>query len=433
MKAVILAGGKGTRLGDLAKDIPKSLVPIAGKPLLDYQLEWLAREGVKEVLLLTGYLSEKIEAHCGDGSKWGLKCEYLVEDTPLGTAGALKDAESKLPGEFLVVYGDVLVDIDLKNLMEFHQSKKDSVATLMVHPNDHPHDSDLIEFDGNHKITQFHGKPHDPNRWYHNQVNAAVYVLSPKIFSHLEKGKFADLGRDVFPGLVKQENFYAYPSAEYLKDMGNPERLDAVERDVRSGKVSRLNRKNPRPAVFLDRDGVICPHQDYLHDAKDFRLFPEVPEALKKLNKSDYLTVLVTNQPVVARGLTDEAGVREIHKKMESLLGQEGAKLDAIYFCPHHPDGGFEGERSEYKVNCECRKPGPGMIHQAAEFFNLDLTKSYIVGDTWRDIGAGRSAKLKACLGVKQAQGRVGEYRDQTPDQMFDSLAGAVDYILQQP
>lgn len=433
MKAVILAGGKGTRLSAVAHDLPKSLVPVAGKALIDYQLDWLAREGIGEVLLLTGYRSEQIEKHCGDGSRWGLRLRYLTEREPLGTAGALKAAEEFLSETFLVVYGDVMVDMDLRAMQRFHQTRREAGATLMVHPNDHPHDSDLIEFDKDFRISAFHGKPHDPERWYHNQVNAAVYVLEPRILKSLKAGKFADLGRDVFPSLVRSERFYAYPSAEYLKDMGSPERLLAVEADVRSGKVSRLHRRHPRPAIFLDRDGVICRHQDYLYDSADLDLFPEVGRALLKINRSDYLAILVTNQPVVARGLTDEVGVREIHKKMETLVGREGARFDAIYFCPHHPQKGFADERPEYKIDCECRKPKGGMLLEAARFFNVDLRRSFMIGDTWRDVGAGRAAGVKMCLGVEKAPGRVGEYDDYPPDRMFANVEQAVDYVMSLP
>lgn len=431
MKAVILAGGKGTRLGSLTQQVPKVLMPVAGKPVLEYQLEWLVREGVSEVLLLTGHMKRQIKEHCGDGSKWGLRISLLEEPEPLGTAGALKEAEDLLKETFLVVYGDVIVDMDLAAFISFHSQFDDPCATLMVHPNDHPHDSDLVEFDNQYRITAFHGKPHDPKVYFHNQVNAAVYLLSPRIFKYLQKGVHLDLGRDVFPNLAKREKFYAYPSAEYLKDMGSPERLVAVEADVLSGKVKRLHRRNSRPAVFLDRDGVLCHHVDFLRDLDGLVLFDDVPDALARLNGSDFLAIVITNQPVVARGWADEAKVREIHKKMETELGRSGTHFDAIYFCPHHPDKGFPGEDMTYKIGCECRKPSDGMIQKAKQFFNIDLSRSYVVGDTWRDIGAGRNAGLRKCLGVKNGLGRVGEFRDQIPDRLFSNLSEAIDFILE--
>ncbi|MBK9041580.1 MAG: HAD-IIIA family hydrolase [Bdellovibrionales bacterium] len=255
--------------------------------------------------------------------------------------------------------------------------------------------------------------------------------MSPRIFNYLQRGVHLDLGRDVFPHLVKSERFYAYPSAEYLKDMGSPDRLAAVEADVLSGKVKLHHRRNSRPAVFLDRDGVLCHHVDFLRDLGGLVLFDDVPAALSKLNRSDFLAIVITNQPVVARGWADEAQVREIHKKMETQLGRSGARFDAIYFCPHHPDKGFPGEDMTYKITCECRKPSDGMIQEAKRFFNIDLSRSYVVGDTWRDIGVGRTAGLKKCLGVKNAVGRVGEFRDQIPDKIFLNLAEAVDFILE--
>jgi mannose-1-phosphate guanylyltransferase/phosphomannomutase len=453
LKAVILAGGKGSRLGPLTQKLPKVLIPIGGKPIIEHQLEWLAREGLKEVIILTGHLHKEIESFCGNGDRWGLRLSYCVETEPLGTAGALKEAETQILQEsqspwswplplplpegeslpFLVVYGDVMVDMNIESLWRFHFQKKNPCATLMVHPNDHPHDSDLVEFEDDFRISVFHGKPHDPGRFYHNQVNAAVYLLNPRIFSYLVKGKALDLGRDVFPYLVSKESFYAYPSAEYLKDMGSPDRLLAVEEDYLSGKIKKINRRNPRPAIFLDRDGVICKHVDFLYDENQLELFDDVADALKRINKSGYLAIVVTNQPLVAKGFGTEKGIRELHKKMEFILGENGAWFDSIYFCPHHPDGQGGGEKNAYVCVCDCRKPAPGMLQRAAQFFNIDLSKSFIVGDTWRDIGTGRAAELRMCFGLAQGPGRVGEFKNEKPDRTFVKLSEAIDFILSIP
>ncbi|MGB0178186.1 MAG: HAD-IIIA family hydrolase, partial [Owenweeksia sp.] len=340
MKAVILAGGKGTRLGKLTKDIPKPMIPVMGKPLLEYQVELCARYGLEEVILLVNHLKDPIRDHFLNGADFGIPISYFEEKEPLGTVGGVKEIEERLTEDFLVLYGDVMMEMDLNRLMGFHRSKK-SQATLVVHPNDHPYDSDLVEMDSEDYITSIHPKPHPEGFRYHNMVNAAAYILSPEIFKYLEKGVKADFGKDIFPNIVSKLRMYGYNTPEYLKDMGTPDRLEQVEKDLKSGKVKQRSLSNPQKALFLDRDGVLNYDTDLIHRPEDFNLYPFAIDAVKKINQSNYISVVTTNQSVVARNLTTIEGLGEIHKKMETLLGNEGAKLDAIFYCPHHPDSGY--------------------------------------------------------------------------------------------
>jgi histidinol-phosphate phosphatase family protein len=429
MKAIILAGGKGTRLGALTKDIPKPMVPLLGKPLVQYQVELCKRYGLSEIIFIVNHLKEPLIKHFGNGEKFGIKISYFEEPEPLGTVGGLKEIEDQLDETFLVLYGDVLVDMDLNRLFAFHHEKQ-SEATLVVHPNDHPYDSDLLELDEDERVIAVHPKPHKESVYYHNMVNAATYVFSPKVLTHLEKGKKADFGKDIFPGIFDQIRMFGYNTSEYLKDMGTPDRLDQVSADVESGKVKARNLENRQKCIFLDRDGVINPDYDLIHRTEDMELYPWTAEAVKRINKSNYLSVLTTNQSVVARNLTTIKGLGEIHKKMESLLGDEGAKLDAIKFCPHHPDGGFEGENPAFKTVCECRKPKAGMHKEAAAQFNIDLSESYMIGDSERDTLAGKNAGC-VTLGLRTGHGHKKAQAE--PDYMFDELRQAVDFILDEP
>ena len=165
---------------------------------------------------------------------------------------------------------------------------------------------------------------------------------------------------------------------------------------------SAKNLKNKQKAIFLDRDGTINKYVGFLRNIDDFELIDGVAEAIRKINESGYLAVVVTNQPVVARGEVSFEELEEIHNKMETLLGKEGAYLDAIYYCPHHPHKGYEGERPELKIDCDCRKPKPGMLLKAAADFNIDLSRSWMVGDGENDIKAGINA---GCMTVLLSNG----------------------------
>ncbi|MDO8558863.1 MAG: HAD-IIIA family hydrolase [bacterium] len=394
MRAVILAGGLGTRLNKIIKNLPKPMIKIGRLPILAHQVELFKKYGIKNITLATCYLSEVIEKYFKNGQDFGVRINYSKEENPLGTAGGLKEIESQLKNDFFLLYGDVMVDLDIAELISFHKSKK-SACTLVLHPNDHPQDSDLVEIDGKQRIIAFHPKPHPENKYFNNLVNAGLYVLSPKILKYIKRGIKSDFGKDIFPKIFKKEKLYGYVTAEYLKDMGTPDRLAEVQKDYKSGKIAGLNRKNKRRAIFLDRDGVINDTSDDVCKTEDFKLFPWASEAIKKINASEFLAIVITNQPAVAKGFCSIEELDEIHKRMETLLGREGAKLDAVYFCPHHPDKGFAGENPKYKINCDCRKPKIGLVKRAEKDFNINLKKSYFIGDSWRDILCGKNAGVK--------------------------------------
>ena len=423
--AIILAGGKGTRLSKLRNDIPKPMMPILGKPILQYQVELLKRHGFEKVWFIVNHLYEQIESHFGHGEDLGIDIQYYVEPTPLGTVGGVKALQSELDQPFLVLYGDVLMDMDLSRLLDFHKVKG-ADATLVVHPNDHPYDSDLLDVDSHDKVTAFYAKPHPEGLQYRNLVNAAAYVFNPIVLDYLEAGVKADFGKDIFPSLHKELDLYAYNTPEYLKDMGTPDRLYKVEEALQSGKVAARNLNQLQKCVFLDRDGVINIDTDLIHRPKDFQLYPYAAESIKKLNKMGFLVVVVTNQSVIARGLCTIKELGDIHKKMETELGADGAFVEAIYFCPHHPHGGFEGEIQEYKVKCECRKPSPGMLLQAQKRYNIDMGQSFLVGDSPRDIEAGANANVTT-IRVKTGHGM--KPHTTIPDHYVDTLVEAVRII----
>lgn len=425
MQLVILAGGKGTRLG--LTDIPKPMCPIAGKPVLEYQIELAKRYGITEIFLLTGYLAHVIKDYFGDGSKWGVKIHHIVEDKPLGTAGGFNLLRDKLEDKFLVFYGDIVMDFDISSFVKFNNINTDPIATLLVHPNNHPYDSDLVEINSSNKVTHFLSKPHPDNLSYKNLVNSAVYIFSKKILDFIQPDIPQDFGKDILPKVLESGgNIYAYNSSEYIKDMGTPDRLAQISQDLKNGKVFLLNKKNKRRAIFLDRDGVICKDMDTKPFVNNFQLLPRVSAAIKLINESNYLSVVVTNQPMIAKGFITREQVEETNKVMETKLGSEQTFLDAIYLCPHHPDKGFEGEISELKIDCECRKPKPGLLINASKDFNIDLVNSWMIGDRDSDMQAGKNAGCKTIL--------IGDTIDssQFADYKFNDLFEAISFIIKQ-
>lgn len=396
MDAVIMAGGRGTRVASVNGALPKPMLPICGKPVLLHQIECLRRQGITRITLVIGYLGEQIEAFFGDGSRFGVRIDYIREDTPLGTAGALYYLKGKMTDDLLLINGDLIFDLDFQRLMAFHKSHP-AQATLLAHPNDHPYDSGILLADAEGRVSGWLTKEEERG-WYHNCVNAGIHVLSPELLEGMREPRKLDLDREVLKPLIPSGKVYVYRTPEYVKDMGTPERISQVEQDLQSGLIERKNLSRKQRAVFLDRDGTINKYVGFLRKPEEFELLEGVAEAVRRINRSGYLAIVATNQPVIARGEVTWEGLDEIHRKMETLLGQEGAYLDDIFICPHHPDRGFLGEVPEYKVECDCRKPKPGMLLKAAEKYNIDLAESWMLGDTPQDVQAGEAAGCRAVM-----------------------------------
>lgn len=419
MKVVIMAGGKGTRIANIKNDVPKPMIEICGKPILEWQIENLKACGMTDITFVIGYLGNIIRDYFGDGSKFGVSISYYVEKSPLGTAGAL--FKMNLTEDFLLMCGDVILDVDFNRFINFHY-KNNAWASLMAHPNGHPYDSSLLvteilppqELGGfpvdTHRVIRWMNKE-DKRLYYKNRVNAGIEIISPELLKetmknyvpcHPESPDKIDLDRDVLKPNIKSGKIYAYDTTEYIKDMGTPDRFYEVEADIKNGKVTTRNLKNKQKAIFLDRDGTINKYIGFMTDPKQFVLIDDVAESVRMINKSGYLAIIVTNQPVIARGACTWEGLQAIHDKMESELGKKGAYVDAIYVCPHHPDKGFVGEKVEYKCVCECRKPKPGLLLKAAKDYNIDLSQSFMIGDSMWDYEAGINAGCKDSFLIRQ-------------------------------
>lgn len=427
MRAVIMAGGKGTRLAALNADIPKPMFPVLGRPILEYQIESLKKSGITDITLIIGHLREVVIDHFGDGQHFGVNISYIEENEPLGTAGALYYLKDEAE-PFVLVFGDLILDIDFNRFMDFHKACGGAI-TLYGHPNAHPYDSDVIEIDQTNRVTGILSKKVERAFYYHNFVNAGVYCVSPDALDTIAEPKKIDLEKTLIARLIAEGKVYAYKSTEYVKDMGTPDRLEAVSADVKNGVVAGRSLKQKQKAIFLDRDGTINEYVGFLRSIDEFRLLSGVPEAIARINASPYLTIVATNQPVIARGEVTFAELDEIHKKMETELGKGGAYLDDIFFCPHHPHKGYEGEVPELKIDCDCRKPKTGMLKTAAEKYNIDLSASWYIGDTTIDIQTGKNAGMKTIL-VQTGEGGNDGKHDVSPDYVAADLMEAIKHIL---
>ena len=477
MKTIIMAGGRGTRISERFPDIPKPLIPIDGVPVLEREICSLRDQGFTDLILTISHMGDKIRAHFGDGSRLGVRITYFNEETPLGNAGALFLLRGQLTEDFLLLNADAVFDVDFNRMVKFHKAHG-GLVTLFTHPNSHPYDSGLILADDAFRVERWLTKEDPRPEFYRNRVNAGLHVISPKVLDMAAAGEGpfggaagigtgsapgavsgagtggapgagvridvsrigqagddgkiykVDLDRRLLKPLAGSGQMYCYDSPEYVKDMGTPERYDAVCRDFLAGTVQAKNLKEPQKAVFLDRDGTINKYVGFLRKIDQFELLPGAADAIRKINASGYLCIVVTNQPVIARGAVTVPELEESHRKMETLLGLEGAYLDGLYYCPHHPHKGYAGEVPELKIECSCRKPKPGMLLKAAEDFNIDLGKSWMVGDGENDILAGRNAGCRTALICGAEETGAENIPDFGQDMTVRSLLEFADRVL---
>ena len=403
-----MAGGKGTRIQSVVSDIPKPMIKIGKIPVLEYEIKNLVKQGFTDIIITVSHLGHIIKEYFGDGSFWGANITYYEEEYPLGNGGALFFLRRQLDSDFLLLNADVVFDVDFHRFVKFHK-EKGGLVTLFTHPNSHPYDSGLIIADENGKVKKWLAKEEERPKYYKNLVNAGLHIINPAVLDMVDVGNIysrktdvisekIDLDRQILKPLVQMGQVFSYNSPEYVKDMGTPDRLQVVEKDFLTGRIKAKNLRNKQRAIFLDRDGTINIYKGFLRNINDFELIQGIGDAIQRINEQGYLAIVVTNQPVIARGELSKEELEEIHNRMETELGREGAYLDGIYVCPHHPDKGYEGEVVGLKIDCACRKPKPGMLLCAEKDFNINLEESWMVGDRESDIKAGRAAGCKTAL-----------------------------------
>lgn len=428
--AVILAGGAGTRLRERLNGRPKPLVDVAGVPLLQRQMDLLASHGFERVTILVNYAADQIRSYCATNAAAGLDLRIVDDGSPRGTSGAVMAVIDELADRFMVLYGDTLLDVDLDRLWADH-ARRGADATLVLHPNDHPHDSDIVDLDDDGRVVGFHSYPHAPDALLPNLVNAALFVVErAALLPWRDEPVPSDFAKTLFPKmLARGQTLRGYVTFEYIKDIGTPTRLDKAVRHLLTGVVERARLDRKQRAVMIDRDGTLNVSAGYVRCPDELVLIPGAAYAIRRLNEAEYRTVVVTNQPVIARGDTTVEGLHLIHNKLEKDLGREGAYLDRILYCPHHPDRGFSGEVAALKIRCECRKPEIGLISRAVDALNVDVGASWFIGDTTGDLLAARRSGLRSILVETGEAGRDGRYMV-TPDIVVPDVAAAAAFII---
>lgn len=269
--------------------------------MLEHEIECLREQGFTDILITVGHLGNIIMDYFGDGAEFGVNISYYFEKELLGNAGALFKVKDQLTDDFLLLNADAMFDIDFNRFVDYHYSHG-GIATLFTHPNSHPYDSGVIVADDNHSVLNWLSKEDERPEYYKNRVNAGLHVLSKKILDVKVDKEKIDLDRDLLKPLAGTGKMYCYDSPEYVRDMGTPDRYYGVCEDYRNGIIKARNLRNKQKAVFLDRDGTINKYVGFLTDIKKLELIDGAAEAIKKINESGYLAIVVTNQPVIARG-----------------------------------------------------------------------------------------------------------------------------------
>ncbi len=426
VKALLLAGGLGSRLRPLTDTMPKCLVPILDRPLLDFWVDRLAEAGIVEARVNTHALAQQVRDYiAGVNSQGRVHLVEAHEPVLLGSAGTITaNADlADLADQIVIIYADNFSDIDLRPLLEFHRSHEDPLTIVLFRaPN--PRSCGIAQLDAVGRIVSFIEKPEQPAT---DLANAGLYVIEASAYREIAALEAFDLGFDVLPRFVGRMRGWVWGG--YYLDIGTHEALGRARKDAvevfstrRDPRAQQLRR-----AVFLDRDGTLIEHVHYLSDPAHVRLLPGAAQALTRLRRAGFVSVLVTNQSAIGRGMITEARLHEIHVEMNRQLAEQGAALDAIYYCPDAPTG---DDRTV--IENTRRKPGPGMLLQAATEIGLDLASSWMVGDLISDVLAGLNAGCRSIL-VASGQTMHSGHGDHSSTDSYSTaadFAAAVEVIL---
>lgn len=377
-QAVILAGGYGTRLKPFTNTSPKPMYPCSGKPFLEYLIKQVRDFGITDLILLLGYLPEKIIDYFGDGSDWNVQIRYRVTPVEYETGLRLRSAYDMLEDEFLLMYCDNYCPVSLERLKrKYDESGAELVFT--AYRNEDGYTKSNLKITDTGLVEVYDKKRNVPGL---QGVDIGYAVVKKRVLELLPEGN-CNFEESVYPKLVRDKKLYAVMTDHRYYSVGSWERIKLTEKFF-SG----------RKYIFLDRDGTLNvrpPKACYIEKPKDFVWLDGAKEAVKRLKDAGYTILLVTNQPGLARGNLTEETLAAIHKKMQDDLARIGACIDKIYYCPHN-----------WEEGCTCRKPKPGMLYQAQKEFSIDLTRCYLLGDDERDIAAGEAAGCR-CLLISEA------------------------------
>jgi D-glycero-D-manno-heptose 1,7-bisphosphate phosphatase len=378
-QAVILVGGRGTRLGALTRDIPKPLMAIAGaKAFLDYLIEDIARHGITDIVLLAGHLGAAVHQRYHEARLRDAQVRVVIEPQPAGTAGALNYAADLLDDTFLMSNGDSLFDINYLALTEAFGASDIGAMALRNVPD--AARFGRVTLDGE-RIRSFHEK--DASFAGEALISAGVYVLRRELLS-LIKSTPCSIETNVFPALASEGRLAGKIFDGYFIDIGLPDTLDQARAEVPP--------QTRRAAVFFDRDGTLIVDDGYTHKLEDLRWQPGAIAAIRAANDAGALAIVVTNQAGIARGYYTRTQMDEFHAHMQRELRARGAHIDAFYHSPYHEDGVVAAYTH---ADHPDRKPNAGMLRRALLEWPIDAERSVVLGDSDADLGAARAAKLR--------------------------------------
>lgn len=379
-QAVILAGGEGKRLRPFTLKKPKPMVLINGKPFLEHLINLLKENGIKEVIILTGYLGKKIEEYFGNGSKFGLQIKYSF--TPLKNERGqenesglrLKNAQDLLGNYFLLLYCDNYWPLQLSKLIKYYKDHpSDNLMTVYSNLDHSTKNNISINKKG---YVEKYDKTRDGKNL--NGVDIGFLIVNKKTIEQLPKSN-SSFELNVLSQLIKKRRLSGYLTNQKYYSISDMLRVKLAKQFL-----------SPKKVIFLDRDGVINKKPlkaDYIKNWDEFIFLPGSIEAIKQLNNQGYQIFIVSNQAGIARKAMTGKDLNEIHQNMQKELKKHGAKIDGIYYCPHG-----------WNDNCICRKPKPGLLYTASKDHFIDLTKTLLIGDDKRDEQAGAAAGCKTIL-----------------------------------
>ena len=427
LKAFLLAAGLGSRLKPHTDSIPKCLLPFGGRPLLDFWLELLAEVNCVEARVNTHAHAEKMRAFLGSAFPSGYPVvSESFEPSLLGSGGTIAanaqfadDAD-----EVIIIYADQLSTIDLRAMLAFHRQHGDPF-TMLLYRVSNPTECGIVELDIEQRVIGFVEKPREPKS---DLANGGVYIVSGDAYREIAAAKGFDLAFDVLPRFVGRMRGWTWGG--FHCDIGTHAALHKAQAELPAVKKTVAAHRNRRPAVFFDRDGTLIEAIHYLNRAEQVCLKPDAADVLARLHSAGFVRVVVTNQSAIGRGLLSEEGLARVHDAMTDQLSRKGAWVDAIYHCPVAPLGS-DRELIEHPD----RKPGPGMLLQAASDLHLDLARSWMVGDMVSDVLAGINAGCHRSVLMAPAQS-TSTVEDPTGSVAKDclrtaTLSDVLDLVLQ--
>jgi D,D-heptose 1,7-bisphosphate phosphatase len=389
-QCAILAGGLATRLGSIAQEVPKPVLDVAGRPFLAWLMRELQRYGVEEFVILTGHLAGPVRdavEHAADALPKRARLVFSEEKEPAGTAGALRQAGGLLAERFLLCNGDSLFDANLALLLrDFAADDRTTLARLMLRDLPDATRYGVVATEGD-RVIEFRERPADvpgETQSRAGTINTGIYALRRQVLDHCPQT--GSLERDVLPRLAAAGQVRGTTAAGFFVDIGVQADLERARHDLRA--VLR------RPALFLDRDGVLNHDHGYVGTRDRWQWTAGALEGIKLATDHGWHVFVVTNQSGVARGLYTEPDVKALMGWVADEACRHGGTLDDWRYCPYHP----EAPLPEYRRESLWRKPNPGMVNSLIAGWELDPGHCLLVGDQSLDMEAARNAGIRGAL-----------------------------------